>query len=112
MNIRTIEEGGALIALPTGRIDSSNARKFDDALRNIVDTSRQPVVVDFASLSYIGSAGLRAILLAAKAMQERKQQFMICSLSEAVQEVIEISGFDQVIPVHGSRAEALATVRA
>ena len=34
----------------------------------------------------------------------------VCSLSESIREIFEISGFDKIIPVHGSRADAAAGV--
>ncbi len=111
MIVNTVEESGALIALAEGRIDSSNARDFDDALRKIIGESQEAFVIDFQALTYISSAGLRVILMTAKALQKLEREFMVCSLSEAVRELFEISGFDKIIHVHETRANALANVK-
>lgn len=110
MNVDTVESNGVRIALAEGRIDSSNARDFDDALGEIINDSQSAVILDLESLSYISSAGLRVILLAAKTLQRLERDFVVCSLSGTIAELFEISGFNKVIQVHGTREEALAAV--
>ena len=51
------------------------------------------------------------ILLVARALENRKVKFAICSLSEPIREVFEVSGFDKIISVHASQAEALAVFK-
>ena len=51
------------------------------------------------------------ILLTAKALQRQQASFAVCSLSESVREIFEISGFDQIIPVHGNVPDAIASLR-
>ena len=110
MDISTENRDGALIARAVGRIDGANARDFEAAVQSAISESEAPVIIDCEDLSYISSAGLRAILLIAKTLGKRKVKFALCSLSEPIAEIFQISGFDQIIPVCGSRAEALATV--
>ena len=64
-------------------------------------------ILDLEQLSYISSAGLRVILMTAKGLERREVKFGICSLSESIQEVFQISGFDKIIPVNSSQAEAI-----
>ena len=110
MDIRTERTGGALIAKAEGRIDGVNARDFEEALKAAISGNDNAVVMDLEGLSYISSAGLRVILLIAKTLRKRGAEFMLCSLSDPIREVFEISGFDKIIPVHASRADALARI--
>ena len=110
MNISTDRQGGALIAMAEGRVDGANAREFEDALEAAISEDDRAVVMDFEALSYISSAGLRVILLTARTLRERDREFVVCSLSDPIREVFEISGFDKIIPVHVSRSEALAAI--
>ena len=87
-----------------------NARDFEEALQTAISTDDNTVVMDFEDLSYISSAGLRVILLIAKTLRKRNAELMLCSLSDPIREVFEISGFDKFIPVHASRKEALAAI--
>ena len=109
MGVETERLGDILIAKTDGRVDGANAREFQVALEAAIDPGERAVILDMEQLSYISSAGLRVILLTARALQDRNAKFAICSLSESIREVFEISGFDKIISVHASRAEALAS---
>ena len=110
MDIQTERDGGTLIAKAEGRIDGVNARDFEEALKAAISDDDDNVVIDLEGLSYISSAGLRVILLVAKTLRKRNAKFMLCSLSDPIREVFEISGFDKIIPVHASREQALASI--
>ena len=110
MDIQTERDNGTLIANATGRIDGVNARDFEEALKAAISMDDNTVVMDLEGLSYISSAGLRVILLIAKTLRKRNAELMLCSLSDPIREVFEISGFDKIIPVHASREQALAAV--
>ena len=107
----TIERGdNALTARVNGRIDSTNARDFEEAIRTKIEDGDRAVIMDFENLSYISSAGLRAVLMTAKTLWKRDSKFALCSLSGPVKEVFEISGFDKIIPIHDSREVALSSL--
>ncbi len=110
MEINTETRNGALIAKAEGRIDGENARDFESAVQTAVRDREGAVIIDCQNLSYISSAGLRAILLIAKTLGKRDVKFALCSLSEPIAEIFQISGFDQIISTHSSRDEALAAV--
>ena len=110
MEITTESENGVLIARAEGRIDGANARDFGSAMLAAVRECKGAFIIDCEELSYISSAGLRAMLLIAKALAKREAPFALCSLSDPVAEIFQISGFDQIISIHRSRDEALGTV--
>ena len=110
MEITTESENGVLIARAEGRIDGANARDFESAVLAAVRECKGAFIIDCEELSYISSAGLRAMLLIAKALAKREVPFALCSLSDPVAEIFQISGFDQIISIHRSRDEALGTV--
>ncbi len=106
MEIKTERKNGTLIAKVEGRVDSANAREFENALSAAISDDSH-VIIDFEGLSYISSSGLRVILLVAKTLRNRDVKFALCSLSDPIEEVFKISGFDKIIPIYGSQAEAL-----
>ena len=69
MEISTERENTLLVAKAGGRLDSINAREFDDAMRSAISESDQVVIMDLENVSYVSSAGLRVILLTAKTLQ-------------------------------------------
>ncbi len=110
MEISTEWQDGTLIANVGDRIDGTEAREFQETLAAEIDDDLKGMVLDFEQLNYISSAGLRVILLTARVLQRQGGKLAICSLSDSIREVFEISGFDKIIPVHASRAEAAAAV--
>ncbi len=107
----TIErQDDVLSADVSGRIDGSSVVQFEEAFRAAIEDSDRAVIMDFENLFYISSAGLRAILLTAKSLQSRNAKLVLCSLADPIREVFEISGFDKVLPIHPTKAEALASL--
>ena len=101
-------ENGTLIAKAQGRVDGANAQEFQSTLAKAIDPSDRAVILDLEQISYISSAGLRVILLTAKALHRQDAELAVCSLSDPIREVFKISGFDKIITVRASRAEAIA----
>ncbi len=110
MEIPTEQSNGALILLPSGRIDGQNALDFQSSINNAIGESNQPVILELSDLNYISSAGLRVILLLAKTLSSRKVHFSICSIAPAVKEVFDISGFGNIIQIKDTRQEALEAI--
>ncbi len=110
MEISVDRANEVLIAKVEGRIDGANAREFEDALNGAIAEDDSKVLLDFGALSYISSAGLRVILLIARLLQKRNAAFALYSLSDPIREVFEISGFDKIISIHDSQAEAVEKI--
>ncbi len=108
MGINAERAGGTVIARADGRIDSSNSREFHSELEAVVTDSDTSVVLDFEDVAYISSAGMRVILLTAKSLQQSGKEFVLCSMNDSIREVFKISGFDKIIAIHDSQAEALS----
>ena len=103
------ETGSALIINVAGYIDGLNAEEFQAELKqNIKEYEGVTVILDLETLAYISSAGLRAILFTAKILHARGRAFSICSLSETVNSMVKTAGFDKVIDVYESSAEAVS----
>ena len=81
-----------------GRADAETADEMESALRAAV-AQHDRVAADFANVDYISSAGLRAVLQAARAAQERNTEFTVCQLRGPVKKVFEISGMQHVLRI-------------
>ncbi|WP_458096136.1 STAS domain-containing protein [Roseomonas sp. WA12] len=106
MQIAEHREGTTAIAEMEGRLDTATAPATEEKLLSLLDGGG--LIADMSGVRYVSSAGLRVLLKAAKQARTRGVAFSVCGLQPAVQEVFEISGFDKIIPLHGTRAEALA----
>lgn len=107
MEVKIDRENETLIASVAGRIDGVTAREFEDKIKSAIKEDDGTVIIDMDAVSYVSSAGLRAILLIAKELQRRDAKFALCSLADPIYEIFSISGFNKIIKIHASRAEAL-----
>ena len=99
--------GRPLVIDLNGRIDGNNHRQFDAEMKAKIEGA-QAIVGDCTNLTYISSAGLRSLLIAAKAIWAKKGTFVLCSLSGSVMQVMKTAGFDQIIPIYKDRSDALS----
>ena len=111
MDIRTTREGANLIVDVEGRVDGTNAADFQAAIESAIQPGDRAVIMDMGALQFIASAGLRVILVTGRLLQKQDAKLVECSLSATVREVFEISGFDKIMQLYGSRADALRALK-
>ena len=109
MDVAMERQDDILSVLVSGRIDGSNVMQFEETVTTAVEDGDRAVMMDFEKLSYISSAGLRAVLLIAKNLMGRDTNFALCAMPKQIRDVFEVSGFDKFISIHPSRAEALSS---
>lgn len=110
MDLSSEKRGGVVVVRADGRVDGANARDFHEGLEANIGADGESMVLDFKELSYISSAGLRVVLLVAKSLQKQQAKLAVCSLSDSIQEVFEISGFDKIVPVYADADAATAAL--
>ena len=94
----TIQRDGGKVTLFTeGRIDAYIAPQFAADMEKALDGATS-LILDFSALTYISSSGLRAVMLAAKAMA-RQGEMRIVGVSEHVYETLESTGFTGICDV-------------
>ena len=91
---------GWLVVAVSGRADAETADELEFALRSAVG-EHPKVAADFRALTYISSAGLRAVLQAARAAQAQNREFAVCGVSAPVKRVFDMSGIEHVLIIHG-----------
>jgi anti-anti-sigma factor len=103
--------GQVTILKPSGRIDSQSSPEFESALNDKLN-SVQNVILDFADVPYISSAGLRVVLVVAKRMSRSQGQFALVSLKPEILSVFKISGLTSVLKIFDTPEGALAALGA
>jgi len=107
MEITQTESGEVLIFALAGRLDAKTSEPFEQQMLAALAAGRRKLLIDFSSLDYISSAGLRVLLLAAKKLQESKGKIVLCALKPALKTVFEIAGFSSIFPIFDSPADGL-----
>lgn len=98
------------IFLVTGKMDGTNVRQFEQAAQEQIDTGSRILIFDFKHLHYISSAGLRALLMIARVIKDHDGKALFCELSDAIADMFDISGFNEVLDVRSTKAEALKVI--
>jgi anti-anti-sigma factor len=82
-----------------GRLDGASSPTHEKALKELLVGDISSLEVDLSDLDYVSSAGLRVLLVAAKAAKAKGGTVTLLSPKPATVEVLKISGFDKIIPV-------------
>ena len=90
-------DGSTLTVKGEGRVDSNTAVELDRALNGALDGITK-LILDFERLEYISTAGLRALLIAQKTMNQQGT-IVIRNVSAAVKEIFEVTGFTDMLTI-------------
>jgi anti-sigma B factor antagonist/stage II sporulation protein AA (anti-sigma F factor antagonist) len=99
-----------IVAVPVGRVDYQSAAALEDALAPLIKTTcaaKGVLVLDFAGVDYISSAGLRILMVAAKELRGAGAKIALANLKPVVAEIFAISRFDRVLGVFPSVRAAI-----
>jgi anti-anti-sigma factor len=110
MELSTRAERGYTVIAAEGRIDTVTSTRFEAYCVAAIDAGARRLVLDFAKLIYISSAGLSSVLAVAKHAAHSGGTFAISGLSGMVKEIFSISGFDGIVLVRSDVDEAIASV--
>jgi anti-sigma B factor antagonist len=102
--------GGITKVILDGRLDIEGAAAVDLQM-NLIAGSRKAVLLDLQNVSFVGSMGLRALVIPARAIKSRGGRIVIFGPNEMVEKVLKSSGVDTVIPVHHELQTALAALQ-
>jgi len=89
-------EGTTLTVALEGRIDTLTAPQLETELAPLLE-GVTALVLDFAQVAYISSAGLRVLLTTHKKMLSAGGSLTIANAMPAVREVFDITGFSDIL---------------
>lgn len=98
MRIEKTGYQGDLSLKVIGRLDTTTAPQLEDMLKSSL-AGVSHLTIDFSSLEYISSAGLRVLLSAHKTMKQQEGDMVVQGANEEVREVFTITGFDKILTV-------------
>jgi anti-anti-sigma factor len=104
-----------VVLSPTGRVDHASADELKTSLSPHLArcaAGQDHLVLDFAGVDYISSAGLRVLMLSAKQAKAQQGFLALAAVQPLVQEILEISKFTLVLRVLPTVREAVAAASA
>lgn len=110
MNVQVNKDDKGHILTLGGKLDAVTAPAFEQQVNSLLDTAPCSLIIDFAELDYISSAGLRALLATAKRIMIKGGQLCCANVTGTVKEVFDISGFNTILQIRDSVDDAMAAI--
>ncbi|GAB6046954.1 hypothetical protein JCM19379_07770 [Methyloparacoccus murrellii] len=107
LSISSTHQQDSLVINLDGRIDANSAKELEQQCFGWIDAGERKLVMDFSQVNFISSAGLRAILLVAKKLEQVDGKIKLSGLNATLKDVFDISGFSRLFVIVPSVAEAL-----
>ncbi|MEE3332974.1 MAG: STAS domain-containing protein [Ruminococcus sp.] len=97
LDIEVNKSGAEYTFVLNGRLDTITSPDLD-AKVNEVTPDAEKLIFDLTNLEYISSAGLRVLLGATQAMED-KGEMVVRNLTASVKEVFELTGFSRLFAI-------------
>ena len=97
MTIEKKINGSELTVTLTGRMDTATAPQLENELKENLP-GVEHLVLDFAGLEYLSSAGLR-VLLGAQKQMNKQGDMVVRNVNEAISEIFDITGFADILTI-------------
>jgi len=98
MNITKNYNEKELTLYVEGRIDTITSQDLDKEI-NAEIGNFDSLILDFANLEYISSAGLRVLIATQKKLKPENIPFIIKNVNDIVNEIFRMSGFDKILKI-------------
>ena len=97
MTINKNLTGTTLTVALEGRLDTNTAPSLEAELKQSLANVTE-LIMDFAKLDYISSAGLR-VLLSAQKIMTKQGGMKVIHVNEMIMEVFEVTGFIDILTI-------------
>lgn len=97
MNIVKYKKKDSVTLEIQGRLDTITAPQLENELKELISSVKE-LILDFSSLEYISSAGLR-VLLSAQKIMNKQGSMVIKNVCDEVMEIFEITGFVDILTI-------------
>lgn len=107
MDIEFTEIEGVKKVVLAGRLDTAGVDLVETKFHAGVVAGGRPTIVDLGQLDFMGSLGVRMIISAGRSLAQNGARLVLFGACEPVQEVIELTGLQDIVPSVASESEAL-----
>lgn len=98
MNIDKNYNDKELTLTVEGRIDTITSQDMDKEITEELGNF-DSLIIDFADLEYISSAGLRVLIATQKKLKADDIPLVIRNVNDSVNEIFRMSGFDKILKI-------------
>jgi len=110
-NAKIKEADGIVILSLSGTLDAHTTGELERVFEELISKEQYKIVVDFAELNYISSAGLGVFMAYVETMRENGGDIKFAALKENVFNVFDLLGFPVLYEFFDNVDEASAKFR-
>lgn len=107
VEIREEKKGKTTIFWLAGRLDSATSPKIEEKIMNSISNGSSDVILEFSSLSYISSAGIRVLVHCHKELEKKHGHIFLVAVPKPIENVLYITGFLPYFKVFDGQDQAL-----
>jgi len=104
-------DGAILVLLPKGRIEAPDTEEFERSVRERILNGDLNIIIDFAQVEAIDSAGIRSLLSIAARVVVKHGKLVLCGLGNNLGTLFRVTAIDQVVQIVESYEEAVESFR-
>ena len=98
MTVNEKIESDKIVLEVEGKVDRLTTQQLQDAILLALQKMSQ-LEIDFGGVSYISSAGLRALLMGQKTAQSKQGRMVLKNVTEPVMEIFNMTGFSSFLEI-------------
>ena len=107
VQIRKEQKGESLIFHLEGKLDAVSSPVLEDSIAHEIEQGQNHILLDFAQIDYLSSAGLRVLLSNTKKLKTRGGGLVVYGMMDDVLEIVKMAGFEKVLSLSTTETEAL-----
>lgn len=96
--IKTSDNNNIILTL-SGRLDTVTSNQLSDELDKIFQSGSYNIKLDFNSIDYISSAGLRIVINAQKKINSTGMKLELTGVKGTVKEIFDMTGFSSILNI-------------
>ncbi len=100
----------SLVHFSSGRLDAANAPEFRKQMQELINQGNNVLILDLASLKFIDSSGLGAIVATLKMLKE-EGELLLCGANHTVLQLFKLTRMDRVFKLYPDVRGALEALK-
>jgi len=107
MDIIEEKKGKATVFALKGRLDSTSSSDVEKKIIDSIEKGSKNVILDFSSLDYISSAGIRVLVHCHKQIEKKHGHIFLAAVPKPIENVLYITGFLPYFKVYDRQSQAI-----
>ncbi len=101
LEVTSEQVDSTIVVQAVGAIDGNTAPRLQAPLLEATGQASGSVRLDLARVTYMSSAGLRVLVLAARTLQKRGERLQLASVPPNILTVLSLAGFTSFMDIVG-----------